>query len=109
MGRGVATAQCLEAASRGVTRLIGMKCPHCMVEFHDKPVWIPLGPDKDGYWAVLKVDCPACKRMVLRLCNGKATTNHGEFAALREVTEVVLFHPKGSNRPPCPAEVMTAS
>jgi len=80
-----------------------------MVEFHDNPAWIPLGPDKDGYWAVLKVDCPACKRMVLRLCNGKAVTNHGEFAALREVTEVVLFHPKGSNRPPCPAEVMTAS
>jgi hypothetical protein len=80
-----------------------------MVEFHDNPGWIPLGQDKDGYWAVLKVDCPACKRTVLRLCNGTAVTDRGSFKVLRDITEVILFHPKGSNRPPCPEEVKKAA
>ncbi len=87
-----------------------MKCPHCLVEFHDKPVLVSLGRDKDGDWAVLKADCPACKRMVLRLCTGRAIFMPGNtFKTLTDVTDVVLFYPKGSNRPPCPEEVKQAS
>ena len=80
-----------------------MKCAHCLVEIHAEPEWHPLGPDKDGYWAVLHVDCPACKRMVLHLCQG--TPIQGAGFRLKDVTDFILFRPKGSSRPPCPDEV----
>jgi uncharacterized protein DUF4145 len=87
-----------------------MKCPHCMVEFHDKPEWQPLGKDKDGYWAVLQMECPACERMVLYLCCGRAVSSpHTGFSTLTDVRVRMLVRPKGSNRPPCPPEVKTAS
>ncbi len=89
-----------------------MKCPHCMVEFHDEAVWFPLGSDTDGYWAVLKAECPApaCKRMVLYLCCGRAITNqHSGFSRLADLKKQILVRPKGSTRAPCPPEVKAAS
>jgi uncharacterized protein DUF4145 len=80
-----------------------------MVDFHDKPSWLPLGKDKDGFWAVWKVECPACDRMILRLCNGTEVFRGSSFVGLRDITDVMLFRPKGSNRPPCPEEVKKAA
>ena len=86
-----------------------MKCPHCLVAFHDKPEWVSLGNDKDGDWAVVKMLCPACSRMIVFLANGEAVVARSFFTRLQNVTQMILVRPKGSNRPPCPEEVKAAS
>jgi hypothetical protein len=91
-----------------------VKCPHCIVEFHDQPAPIYIGEDVDGLWAVVMRVCPACKRLSLTLQNGSqfvAALQQGRhqapgfFPGLTGVFKEVLVRPKGSNRPPCPVEV----
>jgi hypothetical protein len=83
-----------------------MKCPHCRVEFHDKPVITSLGKDVDGYWIITRRDCPACKRMVLTLTGGDPLFEvGGGFGGFKDVRTQVLMRPKSSLRPPCPREV----
>jgi Domain of unknown function (DUF4145) len=87
-----------------------VKCPHCLVEFHDQPVSIYLGSDVDGHWAIVRRTCPACKRMSLTLQRGKALpANFNEhvatFPGLMGLIKAGLVSPKGSNRPPCPVDV----
>jgi len=88
-----------------------VKCPHCLVEFHDQPVSIYIGSDTDGHWAVVRRHCPACGRFALHLESGAepiyAMTGGGRtFHGLqRPLTSQTLVRPKGGNRPPCPVEV----
>ena len=83
-----------------------MKCPHCRVEFHDKPEPTLLGVDADGGWVLVQRYCPACKRMILELLNGPPLyTQHDKFRNIKEVSKNFLVHPKGISRPPCPTEV----
>ncbi len=88
-----------------------MKCPHCLVEFHDQAVSIYIGSDADGNWAIIKRTCPSCKRISLTLQNGSAmlqaphANQPGVFAGVTGNINEALIRPKGSNRPPCPVEV----
>lgn len=85
-----------------------MKCPHCRVDFHDTPQRRLIGVDAEGGWILVKRDCPACDRMILHLENGEATYDQrGAFISLRSdrTVRATLVRPKGSSRPPCPAEV----
>ena len=92
-----------------------MKCPHCLVEFHDEREINHLGNDSQGEWAIEKFDCPNpdCRKSIFFLLNGefyhnrnnfrwfvKADPNGNELIAKRE-----LIRPKGSSRPPVPNEV----
>jgi hypothetical protein len=88
-----------------------VKCPHCLVEFHDNADQTYLGRDADGEWGVVRRTCPACHRFVLNLQNGNgavwgATGAGRVFAGIQApVTSDRLVRPKGSSRLPCPSEV----
>ena len=87
-----------------------MKCPHCLVTVHDAFSQVYVGSDTDGDWAVTRMLCPACKRLVLLLARGMAAyTGRAHtpetFSHLGAVTESRLIRPKGASRPPCPPEV----
>ncbi|MDO7787233.1 DUF4145 domain-containing protein [Desulforamulus aquiferis] len=67
-----------------------MNCPHCRIEFHDRPMQTEIGRDIVGYWYLIIQKCPACKRFILQL------TVNGEYR---------LVWPRSSLRSPCPKEV----
>jgi len=83
-----------------------------MVEFHDNPQPIYVGPDAGGEWALVKKTCPACQRIILNLQNGNPNsavrgTSGGQrtFARINAPNSDRLVRPKGSNRSPVAAEV----
>ena len=87
-------------AERGF-RLNAMKCPHCLVFFHD--VWrswsnnqTPLEDCKAAF-SVDSTLCPACKQLIFRL----DLRLHGQLPG--QLTRTI-FYPKGTARP-VPPEV----
>ena len=48
-----------------------MKCPHCLVEFHDEKEILYLGSDIQGEWGIEKYKCPNpnCKKHIYYLIN----------------------------------------
>ena len=82
-----------------------MKCPHCLVEFHDYPNTYDIGDDADGRWHIIKRECSSCKRIVLHLDKIKIFQIPNE-KGWRSITESsILVRPKTSNRMPVPSEV----
>jgi len=83
-----------------------MKCPHCLVEFHDDPKITRLGQDVDGDWVIVTQKCPnpSCKRFIFNLLNGEGATINGIWNIVK-AKKIILVHPKGLNRPPIPEEV----
>jgi hypothetical protein len=85
-----------------------MKCPHCLVQFHDNPNATTLGVDADRGWILYVRTCPACQRFVMELHNGNPLyTAPGKFSALGGPTRHLVW-PRASARPPCPTEVPPA-
>lgn len=83
-----------------------MKCPHCLVEFHDNPIGIFLGHDEEGDWFIVMHPCPACKKMSLNLQRAQHGYDADRFVrAWDYVHKEVLVRPKGSSRAPCPPQV----
>jgi len=84
-----------------------MKCPHCLVEFHDDPKVIHLGKDVQSEWAIVSYECPnpSCKKLIFWLTSGSFYRNPTGSWAAASVANTVLVRPKGSNRPPVPPEV----
>ncbi|MBA7497829.1 hypothetical protein ES704_00561 [subsurface metagenome] len=59
-----------------------------------------------GGWVLIRRDCPACKRMILRLLNGLPVYNQfSQFIKIKEASKDFLVRPNGISRPPCPSEV----
>ena len=44
-----------------------MKCPHCLVEFHDEVSKTLLGEDSTSQWFLQKRQCPSCGKFILSL------------------------------------------
>jgi len=82
-----------------------MKCPHCLVDFHDNPRDCHIGKDPDGEWGILIRSCPRCKRLVLQLIDATWGTNPHTGRHPIKVHETILIRPKVSNRTPVPPEV----
>lgn len=92
-----------------------MKCPHCLVEFHDHRRIEFLGEDKEGQWAIEIYGCPnpECKRNIYFLINAnlRHDPNRREWKIVKQsggielVSKRQLIRPKGSTRPPVPKEV----
>lgn len=84
-----------------------MKCPHCLVEFHPSLRWVPIEEDVEGTWAIERYLCPnsKCKKLVLYLVHGTSHKIGTQFKGFASVKKRVLVNPKGSNRPPVPADV----
>ncbi len=69
-----------------------MKCPHCLVDYHDSFAKITNSQDKDGFWEIYIDTCPSCERIILKL-------RHINAFGERKDT---LIRPKGIPRAPCP-------
>ena len=56
-----------------------MKCPHCLVEFHDEEEIINLGRDVESDWAIKKLTCPnpKCKKNIFFLLKGRRKMQFG--------------------------------
>src|SRR5262249_19576057 len=86
-----------------------MKCPHCLVDFHDAQTWssVSLGIDSEGNWVITRRQCPACNRFILGLDNGPAATvsQAGLVNARVAAVRSIQVWPKGVARAPIPSEV----
>jgi len=84
-----------------------MKCPHCLVAFHDKPNATTIGDDVDGGWVLLSTTCPECRRLILTLLNGPAVYEHpgGKFLSISQINKATVVRPKGAVRSSSPKEV----
>ena len=104
----------------------GSTCPHCLKGFHaygrtlqnfqlnDNGIHVfQIGQDTDGYWWLEKTTCPACQKFIISLINSDGETLTGSYGQQsrqhlpggNETTRLV--RPKGTGRPPVPAEVST--
>ncbi len=92
-----------------------MICPHCLVAFSDDPTYLAVGSDADGRWNLLIRACPECNRLILHLETDAKPSPSQEKAQIGsplysgwfgiENPKTMMVRPKGSSRPPCPAEV----
>ena len=76
-----------------------MKCPHCLVSFHD--VWSPLQPrlyDSKVGWILESTSCPSCMRIIIRITR---TDPQGHY---HYETHYVV--PESIARSPLPPEVV---
>lgn len=81
-----------------------MKCPHCRVDFHDKPKNIDIGSDVDGSWLIILRTCSNCERNIYYLEN-YLTKRYPSGIPYTETVSELLIRPKTANRPPVPIEV----
>jgi Domain of unknown function (DUF4145) len=84
-----------------------MKCPHCLIAFHDKWTAFPIQTDVDGSWMLSHTTCPDCKRLIIRLVNGAgvADPRTGALISLLVAHKELQVYPRGSGRSPCPNEI----
>jgi hypothetical protein len=89
-----------------------MKCPHCLVDFHDEQTrWsVSLGDDCEGLWVLERRTCPACKRFVVSLKNGPLLPGPPVGQGMQNVHQQLearslMVWPKGASRAPVPPEV----
>ncbi|MBN1473959.1 MAG: DUF4145 domain-containing protein [Syntrophaceae bacterium] len=81
-----------------------MKCPHCLVEFHDSVRLYPLEKDTESEWGVLVRLCPHCNRNIIELAQGDIlTTSVGP--RFRNPYNHRMIRPRSVNRMPVPPQV----
>jgi hypothetical protein len=87
-----------------------MKCPHCLVEFHDNPQETFISFDVDGGWVAVWMKCSKCQRLIISLKSGPARLHPQtrQPAGVEQAKRTFLVYPKGAMRPPCPSQVPTA-
>lgn len=78
-----------------------MKCPHCLVEFHEDTSRFQIGEDSERAYWIRNHECPKCKRLSIYL-EGRGTT-FGKEQRFPAITRLV--HPKSFSRSPLPSEV----
>lgn len=77
-----------------------MKCPHCLHAYHPQVFeWGIHHTGGDGAWKVRGRVCAGCGKVNFELVHG--TMNGQHF----NENKSWLVYPRGSGRPPCPAEV----
>jgi hypothetical protein len=79
-----------------------MKCPHCLVSFHDEATKIQLGEDSASNWTLIKRTCPSCGKFILslhQLYDRFGTTT--KFAKQRQF----FCYPRAISRSPLSSDV----
>ncbi|MHB8780621.1 MAG: DUF4145 domain-containing protein [Candidatus Geothermincolia bacterium] len=71
-----------------------MKCPHCLVEFHDELNTIQIARDEDGIWAIESYMCPnpACCRAIIFLAR-QEIMGHGMFMVATTIDSRLIRPP----------------
>jgi hypothetical protein len=84
-----------------------VKCPHCLVDCHDNPIFVYLEKDRGGHWAVIQSRCANCQRLVLHLVSSDNVSQNsaGRVLSFSGSKTNSLVRPKGTTRPPVAVEV----
>jgi hypothetical protein len=82
-----------------------MKCPHCLIGFHENNNVRDLGKDIDGHWDILIRECPECKRDIYSLRKYEPVYQVGGPVVHKEIISETLIRPKAPSRVPIPPEV----
>ena len=77
-----------------------MKCPHCLVEFHDEWSEVYLDKDCKGMWFARHTQCPACEKDTIVLDRRIVDACHEVFTQ-----DTYQVWPKGITRAALPSEV----
>lgn len=77
-----------------------MKCPHCLIDFHDTWSTQSIGEDDEGIWRIQHTTCPKCKRYIISLLLKKSRGGN-----IYDPTVTRMVHPKGTARTPSSPEV----
>jgi len=80
-----------------------MKCPHCLVAFHDVPQYNIIGEDREGKWGLVYRVCPSCGKLIIELVSAEWNYNGGYRPG--KIDSRILVRPKGPSRSPIPPEV----
>lgn len=83
-----------------------MKCPHCLVSFHEQSYSQILGEDKTSRWDVIHRQCPNCRKFIISLQEDYERYDRpdGRGHTYHERREF-LCYPKGYTRTPLGPEV----
>lgn len=83
-----------------------MKCPHCLVSFHDDVKEIIIGEDADGAWGLFVKTCPNCNRFILELAHKEWMENVNGLKIPSPIyLSRKLIRPKSIKRSQVPTEV----
>ena len=82
-----------------------MKCPHCLVSFHDSWEAVSVGRDHQLSLGIKRTICPACNRPILILGRSPNPGGFGSSITPDFVESDFMFYPKAPARAPLPAEV----
>jgi len=82
-----------------------MKCPHCLVSFHDAWEAVSIGSDTEGHWGIRRTACPECKRITVYLGHANVATGFGMKLGPEQVAKDFMVRPKAQARSPLPAAV----
>lgn len=78
-----------------------------MVAFHEERNFAHIGEDKDGQWGSIALLCPTCRQLIILLVHGDVGSRdeYGTILSITNSKQSFLAYPKGTSRPPVPAEV----
>lgn len=82
-----------------------MKCPHCLVDFHDTARSYPLEEDSGGGWGVFVRLCPNCKQNIIHLAQGKIIKHPGGSRSFDAYYNERMIWPRATSRIPIPPQV----
>ena len=83
-----------------------MKCPHCLISFHE--TWKARTLDIDGtgdHWQVVSCQCSSCNKMIIGIVATDAWYPNYETMKDHAKKPVRIIQPKGSARAPLGKEV----
>ena len=83
-----------------------MKCPHCLISFHDKPEYIDIEKNVNEEWLISKSRCPECLKLIIYLIDGKIVSNQIEFIShFSSSRKKYLVYPKSISRSPISPDI----
>lgn len=80
-----------------------MKCPHCLVSFHDNQTEQLLGEDRTSKWTLIRRICPACERYIISLFENYRPYGPYNGERYYHNSRELMCHPKSTARSPLPA------
>ncbi|MCK4330613.1 DUF4145 domain-containing protein [candidate division WOR-3 bacterium] len=78
-----------------------MKCPHCLISFHDDQERKSIDTDSNFRWTLVKRTCPECGRFILSFIQEYGLNDRGNYTQSKEF----FCYPKAESRSPLPKEV----
>ena len=81
-----------------------MKCPHCLVQFHDREKLTFLGGDVEAWWSVASSTCPNCEKLIFQLAKVDVDPNFVGLV-MSNPRDHILIRPRASSRSPVPPQV----